>query len=646
MKLKQLLKRQLCVVSAVCIAATSLSIPQTVNATTVQNELEEDFQHESIDQLREFIPCDGFVDDSVDDSDKNLDATINDNLNADQNENNLILDASVPGMYASPTVDNLLAITNAYDPDGYYILSHYNAKGGNILSWWSGSTIYSSSRGMSEMDTAVHESCHGITFGFSGGVLSENYYVGNGNVITVPITDRGSNYNGMTAVKVPTEFFSDSIPSNLRTFRYDTYASKGATSSSNVLSVYGLLNEMNAYSWGANNTLKMLQYLEDQGASQTEMNKTWSWEFSILNAYAEFKYWTLGYMMYVRDNYPDVYANIMNNAEYRKAYATVCNNFENVINQLAAKYTAFSGGNIYSRMGDYNLLQENVLSKPEYVSMENTLRGRASSTTTTQQQKPMDEEKVTAFVTQLYNVCLDRNPDTDGLNTWKTLLKNRTKTGAECASGFVFSPEFKNKNYCNEHYVKQLYRAFMGREADDGGLNTWVSLLESGKTREFVFNGFSQSEEFKNLCNTYGITLGSPITEPTYGTVPKGSCSVCGKSCGVVDFVNRMYAVCLDRTADEGGLNSWCELLWSHQKTGRQIAEGFIYSPEFKRHNYSNEDYVEHLYQAFFGRGSDEGGKSYWVSQLNAGMSREEVFNGFVGSNEFGVLCAKYGIVR
>ena len=48
----------------------------------------------------------------------------------------------------------------------------------------------------------------------------------------------------------------------------------------------------------------------------------------------------------------------------------------------------------------------------------------------------------------------------------------------------------------------------MGREADEAGFNAWVAQLDSGVSREEVFNGFSQSTEFGVICAQYGIIKG------------------------------------------------------------------------------------------------------------------------------------------
>ena len=266
--------------------------------------------------------------------------------------------------------------------------------------------------------------------------------------------------------------------------------------------------------------------------------------------------------------------------------------------------------------------------------------------TATPTAKPQQGNDVEDFVERLYEVCLDRASDAAGKADWVGKLKSGSITGTEAASGFVFSKEFQNKNFCNEDYVKQLYRAFMGREADLAGLKDWVSRMESGLKREEVFNGFAQSKEFAQLCQQYNIKVGDPIKVPEYGTVAHGECPVCGSMDGVTAFVTRLYDVCLDRAPDAAGLNDWTEQLWNHTKTGRDVAYGFVFSKEFTGKNYDDAAYVEYLYEAFFDRASDKEGKADWLKRMEQGWTREQVFEGFVGSEEFGKLCTYYGIAR
>ena len=119
---------------------------------------------------------------------------------------------------------------------------------------------------------------------------------------------------------------------------------------------------------------------------------------------------------------------------------------------------------------------------------------------------PRDQnEGVTKFLVRCYRLCLGREADENGLNSWCTQILTGANTAKQAAYGFVFSNEFKSKNLSDEDYVKTLYRVFMDREADGAGLNSWVNVLRSGQSREHVFNGFADSPEFRELCQSYGI---------------------------------------------------------------------------------------------------------------------------------------------
>ena len=91
---------------------------------------------------------------------------------------------------------------------------------------------------------------------------------------------------------------------------------------------------------------------------------------------------------------------------------------------------------------------------------------------------------------------------------------------------------------------------------------------------------------------------------------------------------------------------AWARQLANQRDTGTGAARGFFFSNEFTGQNVSNAEFVNRLYRTFMGREADEAGFSAWVAQLDGGVSREEVFNGFAQSTEFARICASYGIVR
>ena len=259
---------------------------------------------------------------------------------------------------------------------------------------------------------------------------------------------------------------------------------------------------------------------------------------------------------------------------------------------------------------------------------------------------PVYTDPVEAFVARLYVECLNRNPEEVGLKDWTKRLKDKELTGVEAASGIVFSVEFRNRNLCNEDYVELLYRAFMGRQFDISGKADWMNRLKNGVSREEVFNGFAMSQEFYKICKNYNINQGKAVTVSEYGTVPKGKCSICGAEDGVTAFIKRFYKIILERNYDQVGLNYWTNQLWNHTNTGRDVAYGFVFSQEFINKKYNDSDYIEHLYLAFFGRKSDKVGKQHWIDCIKDGWTREEVFDGFIGSQEFINICNEYGIVR
>ncbi len=114
-------------------------------------------------------------------------------------------------------------------------------------------------------------------------------------------------------------------------------------------------------------------------------------------------------------------------------------------------------------------------------------------------------EQVQAFVSRFYAYCLDRQPDPAGLNEWVNRLMSGARTGEDVAKGFILSQEFISKNHSNQEFVTILYRAFFNREPDSYGYNAWLERLKNGKTRTQVLDGFLNSNEFKQLCQSYGI---------------------------------------------------------------------------------------------------------------------------------------------
>ncbi len=112
---------------------------------------------------------------------------------------------------------------------------------------------------------------------------------------------------------------------------------------------------------------------------------------------------------------------------------------------------------------------------------------------------------VEAFVTRLYQECLGRNPDPDGLKAYCDALRGGHITGGAATKSFFLSDEFKNRNTNNSQFLTILYKAMFDREPDTGGFNGWMDAMNNGMGRPEVVDGFINSSEFVNLCMRYGI---------------------------------------------------------------------------------------------------------------------------------------------
>lgn len=153
--------------------------------------------------------------------------------------------------------------------------------------------------------------------------------------------------------------------------------------------------------------------------------------------------------------------------------------------------------------------------------------------------------------------------------------------------------------------------------------------LSAGYTKTVTVNGRSALLDVETTTD-----IGDDDGDP--GEPPTG---------GAAELVTRFYQECLSREPDTAGLTDWVNQLESGQKTGADVAAAFIGSVEFQNRNTTDEEFVDILYSAFFGRAADEAGRQGWLDKLASGVSRDEAVYGFTHSTEFVNLCAQYGIV-
>jgi predicted peptidase len=231
-------------------------------------------------------------------------------------------------------------------------------------------------------------------------------------------------------------------------------------------------------------------------------------------------------------------------------------------------------------------------------------------------------DMVEAFVRKLYLEFLGREPDAKGLATWTEVLSSGKATMARLVLGFVDSAEYKSKPQTDEEFVTALYRIIFDREPDADGLKAWLDVLDSGLTRKKVLEGFINSDEFKALADRLGVQAGSYKSDEYIDAYPNvtafvsrlyrqvlnrrattgelegwvkaltqgrsatqvvrgffGSREMNNRNLGASEVVGIMYKTILNREPDVSGYNNWVP---AYNRVGAdKVLDGFLKSPEF-----------------------------------------------------------------
>jgi len=214
------------------------------------------------------------------------------------------------------------------------------------------------------------------------------------------------------------------------------------------------------------------------------------------------------------------------------------------------------------------------------------------------------------FVNALYVDFLGRSGALPELNIWVALLPGIGQAGV--VNGIMRSTEASTR------VVDALYFRFLGRAAGGGEEMGWVNALSSrALTEEQVIADILASPEFANHADTL------------FPSAPPNTA-----------FVEALYTLLLNRSADAAGLADWLNALPSLGRAG--VANGFEGSAEFRggavRTFYGDPTLTPFPYQPFFvnllhrttpPRAAEV---SYWV---NSALDLLSIQGGFASSGEF-----------
>lgn len=119
------------------------------------------------------------------------------------------------------------------------------------------------------------------------------------------------------------------------------------------------------------------------------------------------------------------------------------------------------------------------------------------------------------------------------------------------------------------------------------------------------------------------------------------------EAAGVNDYVYDMYRTFLEREPSSADVTYWGNLLSEKKITAAAVGYLIATSPEFMNGagGYSDDFFITHLYPGFLGRYCSTDELNYWHNQMAAGMTRDQLFEFFLSSDEFNSLCNDYGII-
>ena len=193
------------------------------------------------------------------------------------------------------------------------------------------------------------------------------------------------------------------------------------------------------------------------------------------------------------------------------------------------------------------------------------------------------------------------------------------------------------------HFVRELYRVVLGRDADAAGRNHWVGFLLAGIPRDAVVRGFWESAEHRGIQvdGMYRVYLGRDadaagragwvdqlmrgMSELQLAAAFIGSEEYRLTHPDAFRFVTGLYDDVLGRTPDPVGLDGWLRSGGSRE----QMTADFLRSAEHR------ERLVRGWYSRILGRDGELAGVRGWVADLGNGLSWSQAAERFLASDEF-----------
>jgi hypothetical protein len=196
-------------------------------------------------------------------------------------------------------------------------------------------------------------------------------------------------------------------------------------------------------------------------------------------------------------------------------------------------------------------------------------------------------------------------------------------------------------------FVAQAFQDILGRPVDPGSLSFWTGQLAGGLSRLAFASALLHSDEYDRLviASAYSKYLGrSPdpaasdfwtaqmrrgLTDQGLEADLIGSAEYYARAGGTdTSWIDRMYSDLLGRPADAAG-----EAYWSGKLQSGVSRDAIAFS--IANGAEADQQTIVSDYTRYLGRSPASSDINYWLNQLSAGATNEDVIASFVASDEY-----------
>lgn len=251
--------------------------------------------------------------------------------------------------------------------------------------------------------------------------------------------------------------------------------------------------------------------------------------------------------------------------------------------------------------GTFRVLGAMAYELPGTYPVTVTIRSSASVQTTIASVAHVATNPNHDFITNVYQVLLNRSAESAGVSFWLTKLQ-------QGESRFQITVEIQQSSEYQTGAIDQLYRRYLGRAAAPFETQAYVAMLGVGAT----------------LADAEALVLSSPEYFNRTGAAP-------------ALFLNALFHDALGRAVDVAGAFYFETLLATGQSTALRLmaVENVISSQEA----FQNE--IHQDYESFLNRPPEPEALRFWIATRQSGLSAQIVAAEIMASDEaFGLLGA------